>query len=49
VKLHAVDGDQSEVIVGGGGSQRGRTPSRLLAEDTVELCVAAEAGLEGGG
>jgi hypothetical protein len=35
---------QVQVIVGGGGSQRGRTPSRLLAKDAVELGVAAEAG-----
>ena len=34
---------QVQVIVGGGGSQRGRTPSRLLAKDAVELGVAAEA------
>src|SRR5215212_2593997 len=40
---------QVQVIVGGGGSQRGRTPSRLLAKDAVELGVAAEAGLERGG
>ena len=39
----------AEVIVGGGGPQRGRTPSRLLAKDAVELGIAAEAGLEGGG
>jgi len=39
----------AEVIVGGGGPQRGRTPSCLLAKDAVELGVAAEAGLEGGG
>lgn len=37
------------VIVDGGGAQGGRTPSRLLAKDAVELWVAAEAGLEGGG
>jgi hypothetical protein len=45
VKPHAVDGDQAQVIIGGGGAQRGRVPSRLLAKDAVELCVAAEAGL----
>jgi hypothetical protein len=49
VKLHAVDGDQAEVIVGGGGAESGRTPSCVLAKDAVELCVAAEAGLVGGG
>src|SRR5215218_11155672 len=38
-----------QVSVGGGGAQRGRAASRLLAKDAVELGVAAEAGLEGGG
>src|SRR5829696_504667 len=41
--------DQSQVLVGSGGAQRGRTPSCLLAEDAVELGIAAEASLVGGG
>jgi len=41
--------DQAHVIVGGGGAQRGGIPSRLLAKDPVELGIAAEASLEGGG
>jgi hypothetical protein len=40
---------QAQVIVGGGGAQRGRAASRLLAKDTVELGVAAEPGFEGCG
>src|SRR5918994_7633457 len=40
---------QAQVVVGGGGAQRGRTPSRLLAKDAVELGIAAEAGFESGG
>src|SRR5215204_2356845 len=41
--------DQAQVLVGSGGAQRGGTPSRLLAKDAVELGIAAEARVEGGG
>src|SRR5215211_9140240 len=39
----------AQPLVGSGGAQRGRTPSCLLAKDAVELGIAAEASLEGGG
>ena len=39
----------AQVIVGGGRPQGGRTAPGVLAEHAVELGVAAEAGLEGGG
>jgi hypothetical protein len=40
---------RAQVVVVGGGAQRGRTPSRLLAKDAVEVGIVAEAGLDGGG
>jgi hypothetical protein len=45
----AIVPDQSQVVVVGGGAERGRTPSCLLAEDAVELGIAAETGLVCGG